>query len=98
VGRSTRAGERFTEALLGAPHVVSVRGRGLLLAVELDVPSADAARVLLDRGVVVNAVTPTALRLAPSLLISDEEIDAGVAALLDAAALVADRTDGGSAQ
>jgi acetylornithine aminotransferase len=32
-------------------------------------------RALLDAGVVANAVTPTALRLAPSLLISDDEID-----------------------
>ena len=65
---------------------------------ELDVPSADVARELLDRGVVVNAVTPTALRLAPSLLITDDEIDAGVAAVLEAAAQVADRTGGGSEQ
>ncbi|MGB6057419.1 MAG: hypothetical protein WBF71_04075, partial [Microthrixaceae bacterium] len=45
---------------------------------------ADARTVaadLLAAGVVVNAVTPSALRLAPSLLISEEEIDHGVALL-----------------
>ena len=94
VGRAVRGGERFREGLDGAPHVVAVRGRGLLLAVELDVPSADVARELLDAGVVVNAVTPTALRLAPSLLVSDEEIDTGVTALLAAAAAVAERNGG----
>jgi acetylornithine aminotransferase len=72
-----------------------VRGLGLLLAVELDVDGLGAtagqvSSLLLERGVVVNAVTPTALRLAPSLLISDEEIDLAVdaigAALTDLAA------------
>ena len=53
--------------------------------VELDGPAA----ALLDAGVVVNAVTPTALRLAPSLLISDDEIDLAVAAIADAIAAVA---------
>jgi acetylornithine/N-succinyldiaminopimelate aminotransferase len=33
---------------------------------------------LLELGVIVNAVTPTALRLAPSLLISDDEVDLGL--------------------
>jgi acetylornithine/succinyldiaminopimelate/putrescine aminotransferase len=81
-GRATRAGARFTEGLSALSGVSAVRGRGLLLAVELvggDAPGAQ--RALLDVGVVVNAVSPTALRLAPSLLISDDEIDHAVAAI-----------------
>lgn len=67
-----------------------MRGLGLLIAVELaDVPAPAVAAALLDAGVVVNAVTPTALRLAPSLLISDDEIDLAVAAVADAIAAVA---------
>jgi acetylornithine aminotransferase len=53
-----------------------VRGIGLLVAAEL-APGLDAsvvARSCLDAGLVVNAVTPTALRLAPSLLVTDDEI------------------------
>ncbi len=92
--RANRAGARFADALLGTAHVDSVRGHGLLLAVELTVPSAEVAAELFAAGVVVNAVTPTALRLAPSLLISDAEVDAGVAAIVDAAAAVAGRTGG----
>ena len=37
------------------------------------------ALVLLHAGLVVNAVTPTALRFEPSLLVTDDEIDAAVA-------------------
>jgi acetylornithine aminotransferase len=53
-----------------------VRGLGLLLAVELTGRDArDVNAALLEAGLVANAVTRTALRLAPSLLISDDEID-----------------------
>ena len=81
--RATAAGKRLTTRLGALPGVDSVRGAGLLLAVELT-PGLDAPAVAgrcLDRGLVVNAVTPTALRLAPPLLVSDAEIDAAVAIL-----------------
>jgi len=76
-GRAARAGERLTGLLLALPGVANVRGVGLLLAAELE-PGLDAAAVArscLDAGLVVNAVTPTALRLAPSLLVTDAELD-----------------------
>jgi len=77
--RARRAGERLAAALEALPGVASVRGLGLLLGVELDGHDAKAvAARLLELGAVVNAVTPTALRLAPSLLITDDEIDLAV--------------------
>ena len=77
-------GARLTKALEEIPAVTSVRGSGLLLAAELD--GHDAREVcsrLLDAGVVTNAVTPTALRFAPPLTVSDAEIDEAVATLVD---------------
>jgi predicted acetylornithine/succinylornithine family transaminase len=77
--RAARAGARLTDGLSALPGVAGVRGLGLLLAVELagrDAREVNAA--LLDAGLVANAVTPTALRLAPSLLITDDEIDHAV--------------------
>lgn len=91
-GRATRAGERLRTALTGLDSVIGVRGLGLLLAVELaGGRSAEVATELLDQGVVVNAVTPTALRLAPSLLIDDAEIDHAVTAIAAAITAVAVR-------
>ena len=84
-GRATAAGRRLTEALEGLAGVASVRGFGLLLAAELE-PGRDAkavAAAALDAGLVVNAVSPTAIRLAPSLLVRDEEIDEAVAILAE---------------
>jgi predicted acetylornithine/succinylornithine family transaminase len=80
---AAKAGERLTAALLERPEVAAVRGLGLLLAAELQ-PGLDAkaiAAAALDAGLVVNAVTPTALRLAPPLTVSDDEIDEAVALL-----------------
>ena len=78
--RAARAGARLTEALSKIDGVADVRGVGLLVAAEL-VPGLDAklvAQRCLDRGLVVNAVTASAVRMAPSLLVTDDEIDAAV--------------------
>jgi len=77
--RAERAGARLREALSQVPGVAGVRGLGLLLGVELDGHDAKAVTArLLELGAVANAVTPTALRLAPSLLITDDELDHAV--------------------
>lgn len=77
--RAAKAGERLTRALADVPGVTGVRGLGLLLAVGVAPGTAkDVADRLLDAGLVVNAVSPDALRLAPSLLVSDDEIDEAV--------------------
>jgi len=83
--RAARAGERLRAGLAALPGVTSVRGMGLLLAAELGLrgPNAtgasrsarEVALAALERGLVVNPVTPTAIRVAPSLLVSDDEID-----------------------
>ena len=84
--RAARAGTRLVESLAKLDGVAEVRGAGLLIAAEL-APGLDAKHVAqkcLDRGLVVNAVTPTALRFAPPLLVSDAEIDEAVARVAEA--------------
>ena len=75
-----RAAE-LTAKLLALPGVTGVRGLGLLLAVELadERAAKPVADELLARGLVVNAVTASALRLAPPLTVSSAEIDEAVA-------------------
>lgn len=90
--RAARAGAVLTDALTGIAGVSTVRGLGLLVAAELEA-GIDARVVAADalaRGLVVNAVTPSALRLAPSLLVTDDEIGEAVAIL---SAVLADRSD-----
>jgi acetylornithine/succinyldiaminopimelate/putrescine aminotransferase len=86
--RAARAGTRLAERLQKVDGVADVRGAGLLVAAEL-VPGLDAKAVAqrcLDAGLVLNAVTATALRLAPPLLVSDAEIDEAAAIIAAACA------------
>jgi predicted acetylornithine/succinylornithine family transaminase len=73
-------GAYLSKAVAAMSRVKSVRGRGLLLGVEL-VDGLDAKAVqlnLLHKGLVTNAVTATALRLAPPLNVSDAEMDEAI--------------------
>ena len=55
--------------------VSHVRGRGLLIAAVLvEPPAADLERAARSAGLIVNAVAPDAIRLAPPLTISDVDI------------------------
>ena len=81
-GRAQEKGHRLTTGLRALPGVVSVRGAGLLLAAQLERPEArEVATGALTRGLLVNAVRPDAVRLAPPLLVSDDEIDQALAIL-----------------
>ena len=80
--RAAAAGERLSKALEALPEVASVRGLGLLLAACLTEPVAkDVAARCLQEGLVLNAVTDDAVRLAPPLTVSDAEIDEAVGVL-----------------
>ncbi|TMK86224.1 MAG: acetylornithine transaminase [Actinobacteria bacterium] len=78
--RARAAGARLRKGLEVIPAVAEVRGLGLLLAARLDdVDARQAAARALDAGLIVNPVSPTALRFAPSLLVTDDEIDEALA-------------------
>jgi predicted acetylornithine/succinylornithine family transaminase len=84
-GRAERAGARLASGLREIPGVVDVRGRGLLLAAQLgDARAGAVAAEALAAGLLVNPVRPDAVRMAPSLLVSDAEIDDAVAILRSA--------------
>jgi acetylornithine/N-succinyldiaminopimelate aminotransferase len=74
-------GERLGAGLASLPHVVEVRGAGLLIGAELDVPSAPVVDASLEAGLLVSAAGPTVLRLTPPLVVGPEEVDAGLSML-----------------
>jgi predicted acetylornithine/succinylornithine family transaminase len=72
-------GAMLADGLERLPHVVSVRGRGLMLACELDVNAPAATRrALLEQRLVLNATGPTTLRLLPALTITEAQIAEGL--------------------
>jgi acetylornithine aminotransferase len=83
-------GERLRAALADLPEVAEVRGRGLLIGVDLASPAGvpDGANLAgavvnaaLDAGFIVNAPGPRTIRLAPPLILTAEQADTFVAAL-----------------
>lgn len=69
-------GRQLAEGLAQLPHVLSVRGRGLLLACELDVSAPDLVRrALLEQRLVVNATGPATLRLLPPLIVQPAHVE-----------------------
>jgi acetylornithine aminotransferase len=84
--RAVQAGDRISAGIADLatrhPLVSGVRGRGLLQAMTLHARRAvEVVAAALDAGLVVNAVAPDAVRLAPPLIISDDEIDQLIAHL-----------------
>ncbi|MBV9415630.1 MAG: aminotransferase class III-fold pyridoxal phosphate-dependent enzyme, partial [Solirubrobacterales bacterium] len=74
-------GERLSAGLATLPYVNGVRGRGLMLAIDvIDGAGAPdlARRALLEQRLVVNATGPATIRLEPPLVVSEEEIDDAV--------------------
>ncbi len=77
------AGETMRAAVEALDGVDSVRGRGLLLGVELagERPAAEIVSAGMAEGLVLGTAGATSLRIAPPLIISDDEITHGVAVL-----------------
>jgi acetylornithine/N-succinyldiaminopimelate aminotransferase len=77
-------GERLAAGLASIPYVRTVRGRGLMLAIDVDATLSApelARRALLEQRLVVNATGPVTIRLEPPLIVSAEQIDEAVARL-----------------
>ncbi len=75
-------GELLAARLAGLPHVSAVRGRGLMLACDLDVDAPGVVRqALLAERLVLNATGPATIRLLPPLTLSEGELEEGVARL-----------------
>ena len=83
----SRLGATLTELLESLGGVTSVRGRGLLLAAELSEEARagrsakDITSACLEQGLVINGVTPTALRMAPPFVASAEQLAEGCSIL-----------------
>jgi acetylornithine/N-succinyldiaminopimelate aminotransferase len=82
LARVREAGVFLHDQLSGLPHVVSVRGRGLMLACEVNIAAPEVVRrALLSERLIANATGPTTIRLLPPLNVSDEELEDAVARL-----------------
>ncbi|GAA4127937.1 acetylornithine transaminase [Nocardioides fonticola] len=86
-------GQKIRDGLAADPRVVEVRGEGLLIGLDLVAESSAAvAAAAQDAGFIVNAPTPTRIRLAPAYVLTEDDVDSFLAAwpgILDAAGVTA---------
>ena len=76
LARVRELGELLYERVATLPHVVEVRGRGLMVAIDIDVDAPEIARrALLEQRLVVNATGPVTVRMLPPLLIGEDEVE-----------------------
>ncbi|MDX6151494.1 ornithine--oxo-acid transaminase [Marinococcus sp. PL1-022] len=75
--RSLELGEHFKRRLAAItnPHIIEVRGRGLFIGIELDVPARACCEQLKDKGILCKETHETVIRFAPPLIISKEDLD-----------------------
>lgn len=80
-----KQGDRLSNALSKLSKVDHVRGSGLLLGAQLTagVETKDVVPALLEKGLIVNGVNATTIRLAPPITVSDSEIDEAVALIAE---------------
>ncbi|HEY8314886.1 MAG TPA: ornithine--oxo-acid transaminase [Candidatus Baltobacteraceae bacterium] len=77
VSRSRYAGAKLMQGLraIESPIVTEVRGRGLMIGIEMSVAARTLSDALLARGIAAKDTQERVLRIAPPLVISDDEID-----------------------
>lgn len=66
---------QFRDALSQEPAVLDIRGRGLMIGIELDRPAGDLVRQGLDAGIVFNVTADRVVRLLPPLIFQQEHAD-----------------------
>ncbi len=73
-------GAYFKERLeaLQHPHILEVRGKGLMLGVQLDMPAGPVVQAGYAHGLLLLNAGADVLRLVPPLIISREEVDVAV--------------------
>ncbi|MEJ2383081.1 MAG: aspartate aminotransferase family protein [Xanthomonadales bacterium] len=67
--------ENFRARLGDDPRVRDVRGRGLMIGVELDRPAAPVGQRALEQGLLINVTRDSVIRLVPPLIIDDAQAD-----------------------
>jgi len=71
--------QAFRDRLGAAPGVVSIRGKGLMIGIELDRPCAELMQQALGRKLLINVTADSVVRLLPPLTLTREQAQTIVA-------------------
>ncbi len=70
--------DRLREAARRVPAIQAVRGKGLLVGVDLDRPAGDVVTACRDQGLLVLVAGDRVLRLTPPLIVGEQDVDRAV--------------------
>ncbi|MCG3143729.1 MAG: Acetylornithine aminotransferase [Gammaproteobacteria bacterium] len=73
--------QRLRDALRGIAAVRDVRGRGMMIGIELDRPCAELVTQALAAGLLINVTADNVVRLLPPLIYGAEEVESLVSTL-----------------
>lgn len=80
---SKRFRQHFEELKQETDVVRELRIRGLMIGIDLEIPSLPAVGKAMERGLLLNATHDTVIRLLPALNITEEQVDEGAAVIKD---------------
>lgn len=65
----------FAEKLSGVEGVRDIRGKGLMIAIELDQACGELVNAALDKNLLINVTADNVIRLLPPLILSEQQAD-----------------------
>jgi len=79
VANAARLGEHmlagFSRALAGLDGVIDIRGRGLMIGIELDRPCSELVSKAIEQGLLINVTAERVVRLLPPLILTEKQAD-----------------------
>lgn len=71
----------FKEQLADTDQVADIRGKGLMIGIELKQPCAELVHAIRERGVLINVASGNVIRMLPPLIIDQQQADTIIAAV-----------------
>ncbi|MFK7856091.1 MAG: aspartate aminotransferase family protein [Granulosicoccus sp.] len=70
-----RMRDGFKNALHNQPGISDIRGKGMMMGIELNTPCTELVGIALEAGILLNVTAGNVIRLLPPYVLSDEEAD-----------------------
>ncbi|HLA42870.1 MAG TPA: aminotransferase class III-fold pyridoxal phosphate-dependent enzyme, partial [Aggregatilineales bacterium] len=71
--------ERLAE--INSPHIKDIRGRGLMIGIEMDIPAAEVVQAGYENGLLLVGAGANTIRLLPPLIIEKSDVDIAIKCL-----------------
>lgn len=87
IARAKNLGDKllsgFKQALAGNDKIVDIRGKGLMIGLELNAPCAELVEKGRSKGILINVTAGNTIRLLPTLILTDAEADELIAKVVE---------------